>query len=186
MRLPWWRRWTDGAWNRDYAWFRADEARAWLPETIETGAEHAVPAALVRRVVCLHLVDNVRGQVFPFDAADVRAAELTAVVREFDAGGIAVLDLRGRSHAEVAEGEFPRGFVAELRGAARWDVEAGRFVAFELVATGERWGRSRFNGRERDRGRAPIGVVLRLAAADAPRVAPAFVWRYGWRPTARK
>ena len=92
----------------------------------------------------------------------------------------------GGSHCAVETGDWPRSFVTEIEGAATWDREAERFTAFELVGVGERSGRTRFNGREGDEGAAPIGVVLRLAAVDAPHVAPVAVSRYGWQPRARR
>ena len=109
-------------------------------------------------------------------------ADLTATVSSVD-DGIVALELSGRTEAAVeGEGEkWPRGFRTELRGSARWDDRTGRFVAFELVASGERWGATQFNMRDRDRDRSPIGVVLRLANSGSPRVAPAFIWQYGWR-----
>ena len=49
----------------------------------------------------------------------------------------------------------------------------------ELLAIGSRWGGTRYNARERDRGVNGIGFLLSLADADES-VAPAFVWEYGW------
>ena len=47
------------------------------------------------------------------------------------------------------------------------------------MAVGTRWGGTRYNGRERDLGRHPIGFAMSLAQDDEP-VAPAYLWRYEW------
>ena len=77
-------------------------------------------------------------------------------------------------------GEHELGFETELRGEATFDLATGRFVAFELIASGTRWGGTQFNSRSHDIEPSAVGVVLRLAPEDAPRVAPAYIWRYGW------
>ncbi len=185
-RMPQWARWTDGAWNRDWAWFRKEEAQQWLPQGgIEVGREYPVPAPVVERLVRYNLVDCVRGQTDGYRADDVERAELTARVEAVDDGSVS-LSFVGGSRCVVEGGDWPRSFVTEIEGAATWDREAERFTAFELVAVGERSGRTRFNGRQDDEGAAPIGVVLRLAAEDAPHVAPVAVSRYGWQPRARR
>jgi hypothetical protein len=185
-RLPRWARWTDEAWNRDWAWFRAEEARSWLPDgEPEVGAEYAVPAPLVERLVRLHLLDFVRGQTIPYRREDLERAELLARVEAVD-GTQVRLALRGGTRCAVEDGEWPRSFESDWQGTATWDRDAARFTAFELVAVGTRSGRTQFNGRQQDPGPSPVGVVLRLAADDAPRVAPAFVGSYGWQQPARR
>jgi hypothetical protein len=66
-----------------------------------------------------------------------------------------------------------------LRGRATFDLESGRFTKFELVATGTRTGRTRYNNRDDDPGPAPIGVAFVLAG-DTPqdRVPPSFLYAY--------
>ena len=69
-----------------------------------------------------------------------------------------------------------------LLGHARYDLKENRFVAFEVVAVGTRWGGTQYNGRGRDLAPAPFGAVLSLAGtAYADRVAPEHFWGYGWR-----
>lgn len=186
-------RWAD-SWNQDFAWFTADEARRFLPEAIEVGASAEVPRPLVARLVRCHLLDNVRGQTRAFPRDSVETADLTATITEVD-GPIVSLRLEGQTRA-VERGEWPirgyrdmnspsdqeRGMDLELLGYAEFDLDAGRFVAFETVAVGERWGGTQYNGRGRDLDPAPFGAVLTLAG-DSPsdRVAPEHFWRYGWR-----
>ncbi|MGQ0614937.1 MAG: hypothetical protein ACT4PV_14475 [Planctomycetaceae bacterium] len=183
--------WRSEAFNLDFAWFRKEEARAMLPETIEAGQRHAVPAPLVRRLARLHLVDNVRGQTIPYDEKQVQEAVLSVEILAVD-GAMVTLRLEGRSRT-LAEGlwavegtgrpvQTARGYDATLSGSARFDAAAGRFVEFELVAEGLRHGATQYNCRSDDPGPAPMGVVFTLAD-PTERVAPAFAWGYDWRPT---
>jgi hypothetical protein len=75
-----------------------------------------------------------------------------------------------------------RGYEARLLGRATYDVAKERFLTFELVAVGTRWGGTQFNVRRDDLDPAPMGVLFTLAG-DSPweRVAPAFFNEvYGW------
>ena len=179
-------------WNRDFAWFRADEARAFVPAAPRVGDRHQVPRPLIERLVRYHLVDNVRGQTSAHREKSVERAELVATVRAVD-GDVISLALTGATRAsnrgrwsvrgfddQNDPSQQQLGFETELLGDATFDLAAGRFTAFEVVATGTRWGGTKFNARGDDLSASPIGVVLRLAAEDAPRVAPAHIWRYGW------
>lgn len=184
--------WHKSARNLDWAWFRASEARAFLPPKVEgPGQVHRVPEALVQRLARFHFVDNVRGQTSPFAAPDVQRAELTAHVEASDDAGV---DLRftGETLAfaggDAARRRDPwvRGVELTLRGHARWDHGQKRFTYFEVVATGRRWGRTQYNAREplptegmlESEG---IAVLLEIVPArEDPRVAPAHFWGYGW------
>jgi hypothetical protein len=187
--------WRGKAWNQDYAWFRKEEARQFLPGgEPKPGQKHEVPAPLVRRLARAHLVDNVRGQTRPYDDRHVEKARLTAVVEAVD-GDVVTLRLEGETRT-AAEGVWhvgglrsrqatpqKRGFEANLLGRAAYDMKTERFQTFELVAVGTRWGATQFNVRQDDMDPAPIGVLFTLAG-DSPweRVAPAFFSEvYGWR-----
>ena len=176
--------WRAHAWNRDWAWFSLEEARAFVPLLPRVGERMAVPQGLVRRLACTHLVDDVRGQVSRFRPEDVEFARLEVEVTAFR-GDLVTLRLRGASRTSargrwpvndfadaVAPAQQERGFAAELQGSAQFDRAERRFVAFELVAKGERWGGTQFNERADDLGRSPIGVVFRLAPPSSPRVSP--------------
>ena len=78
-------------------------------------------------------------------------------------------------------GRQKRGFEARLLGKATYDVKKERFLTFEMVAVGKRWGAMQFNVRSGDLGPAPMGVLFTLAP-DSPgcRIAPAFFADYGW------
>ncbi len=181
-----------GLWNLDFAWFRADELAALVPPDLEPGATHRVPPALVERLVRFHLVDSVRGQTWAFDARDVERAELLVRAVSRDDGRLEVR-LEGRTRAvsrrpwrtyggkpRPAGTQHERGVVTRLSGAATLDTAAGRFERFDLLALGERWGGSAFNGR-RDGAASPFAVAFRRARpVAAERVAPAFLALYGW------
>lgn len=181
--------WRSASWNEDQVWFTRAEAAALVPHPPEVGARIDVPQRLVERLATLHLVDSVRGQTPPLPAAAVETAALTSEVVGIDRGHV-VLRLRGGTRV-VERGEWAdrdgakraqeRGVATGLRGRARWDPAAGRFVAFELVAAGQRWGATRYNERADDLAPSPVGFAFVLAQPDHPRVAPAFWWRYDLR-----
>ena len=184
--------WRGKASNRDHAWFRRAELASFLPGSLERGQKVRVEDELFRRLVALHLVDNVRGQVRLFVPEDVEHAELWSEVvgREGDRVKLA---FSGSSRA-VARGRWPvagyrdrddpteqeRGFETELLGRATWDLASESFVEFDLVAIGRRWGGTQYNCRADDLAPTGIGVAFTLAS-DGERVAPASIWRYGWR-----
>ena len=168
-----------GPWNQDYAWFRKEEARAFLPSTPEPGSLQEVPRLLVERLVRFHLLDNVRAlnyDFFPREA--VEKAKLTATVVEVR-GKVVSLRFKGAARASTPE---PRkcGYEPTLRGRATYNLAAEKFIAFELLAVGERWGLGNCNQRH-DPAPGPMGVVLKLAGdSPAERLPPAFISRYGW------
>lgn len=186
--------WRPAAWNQDYAWFRKEEARQFLPENAAPGATRAVPDPLVRRLARFHLIDNVRGQTTPFEDRDVEKASLSSTVLKRQ-GDLVSLRIEGETRT-AGSGTWPvrgyqdmnsptpqkRGYDARLRGSATYDLQAMRFTFFELTAVGARRGGTQYNGRGDDLDPAPMGIAFTLAG-DSPseRVAPAFVWGYGWK-----
>ncbi len=175
--------------NRGQVWFSAAEARRWLPEKIAAGETHEISDDLLLRLACFHLVDNVRGQTIPFAPEEIEGK--IAVTVESVSDGVASLSIRGET-AAMALGpwllgdnywkpkrEWPRVVGTTVVGVARFDIEANRFTLFDLVALGDRDGRTGFNGRARERSShgAPIGFVFRLAPATL-RVAPTFINLY--------
>lgn len=182
--------WRANAWNLDQVWLRREEARQLVPSA-KVGAEVEVPRALIERLVCLHLVDSVRGQTSSFRSEHVVAGELRSTVVAVD-GQRLTLRLDGRTEA-VQKGRWrvrdrdsepvahERGVRTTLEGRAVFDAEAGRFESFTLLATGERWGATQYNGRPADLTPTPIGFAFVIAPPDHPRVAPTYWWQYGWK-----
>ena len=187
-------RWAN-SWNQDYAWFKKEEARQWLPETMESGKSHEVPGLLVERLVRMHFLDNVRGQTTHFPVSAVKQAQLTSRVESVE-GDVVTLRLEGQTRAEE-EGRWSlggrrrggdqrepqkRGMDLKLLGHAKFDRSSGRFTTFELVAIGQRWGATRYNVRSRDLEPSPYGVLVTLAGnKPTERVAPEHFWAYEWR-----
>jgi hypothetical protein len=177
----------DPRWNLDTAWFTKEEMASFTKEG-------AVDEKLVRRIARCHLLDFVRGQTYLYDEKHVEKAELAVKVVRED-GDIVELRYEGATRTS-AEGKWPvrgfadmnaptdqkRGYDAKLLGRAKYDRAKGRFVEFELVAAGTRWGGTQYNARGDDLLPAPLGLAFTLAG-DSPsaRVAPAFIWGYGWK-----
>ena len=171
--------WRRLAWNQDFAWFRGSEVESMLPEA-RVGATREMPEALIQRLACLHLADFVRGQTPAFRGADIQHAELTLEVTDVQ-GDVLHLILRGRTEAARSKEdrgvEWDQGLAFQLLGRAT--VTGRRFMSLELLAVGERTGKTRYNARD-DATQSQIGIAL-VMDSDAPRVAPANHWRYGWR-----
>lgn len=182
--------WRAEAWNQDFAWFRKAELAGFLPQKPTPGATKEVPRRLVERIATLHLVDNVRGQTPPFDRDHLREASLASEVTAVE-GDTVHLRLTGHVHLE-ASGRWrtdghrddpqqrTRGADFALLGYADWDAAAEKFTRFDLLAVGDRWGATQYNGRADDPGPAPMGVLFTITE-EPERVAPAYIWRYGWR-----
>lgn len=186
--------WRAGAFNLDYAWFTEAEARHFLPTEPSLGQVHEVPRHLVSRLTRLHFVDNVRGQTTAFEESGVQVAQLRSTVTAVR-GREVTLRLSGNSLASAkgrwsidgsrdmnSASEQARGVDLQLLGKATFDLRSGRFVTFELVAAGKRWGSTQYNARRDDPGPSPIGYVCTKAGeSPSERVAPAFWWAYPWR-----
>jgi hypothetical protein len=168
--------WRTIAWNLDYAWLTRDEARAIVPEPRELGARRDFPERVVRRLARFYLRDFVRGEPIAWPPEALRSGHLTAEIAAID-GERVVLAVRGAVHLEHdsvwtrsedrVERRYPTGYRCTLQGEATWDESRGAFVAFDLVAVGDRWGANQYNNREDDLGPAPQGIAFTLAG-DAP------------------
>lgn len=176
--------------NVDFAWFTAEEARALLHPRLVPDISHWVPTELAGRLARLHLVDNVRGQTIPFAPGEIETLAVSTLVRARDAD-VVQIELHGLSAARSdgvwrlgdsdwgTDARLPRMVVAEWRGEASYDVAAGRFTSFRMVAFGERDGRGTVNNRHRDPGTSRLGWVFELADDSlAERIAPTFVDHY--------
>jgi hypothetical protein len=168
------------AWNQDFAWFRKAEARSLLPADPTIGAKQGVPRALVERLARFNLTDSVRALNYnSFAAREVERARLTATIVGRDGDKVSA---RFEGETRCAKPD-PNGYGYEaiLLGKATYDLAAGRFTAFELVAIGPRWGKGNCNLRHDDPGPATMGEVFTLAGdTPADRIPPTHVGRYGW------
>ena len=186
--------WRATAWNVDSIWFRKDEVRRMLPQALVPGARHKWPKALIERIVRHHLVDNARGQTRGYTEDQVKHAALETTVRGVKGKQVTVT-FQGGSRTTTTGGWPPDGVYARLKkrdpnargvkttlyGQATYDRGTKRFIAFELIAAGTRWGRTRYNFREDDLDESPIAFAIILDSDDpGRRVAPAELGAYGW------
>ena len=168
-------------WNMDYVWFRKEEALAFVPPKPTQGSKHAVRRDLVERLARFHLIDAVRGSGLPYPKEAVEEANLTAEVIEVT-DDLVSLRLHGATRTSQT-GKFftqntvgsawkvpevqSRGYDAKLLGRAVYHRRDQKFVSFELLAAGDRWGATSENGRVSDGEAclrpAPMGVFLELA-----------------------
>jgi hypothetical protein len=173
--------WAEKAHNVDYAWFTRDEGLKFMPADLNGIAKKqkfTVPSEVLNRMVRLHIVDNVRGQTDVYSAEQLKACELTGVVKDIKKRGVTV-EYEGKFELDAGTRAIKEG---KLRGVVQFDLQKRDYVSFELVATGIRSGRTQYNFRERDEGPAPIGFVfVRVANSPSDRVAPAAFWEYRWR-----
>lgn len=175
-------------WNRDFAWFKADEAAQFLPPNPTSGKTQQIPERLVRRLGRFHFTDTVRAFADPYPDRSVKEARLTAKVLSIK-NGVVRLRYQGTVHSEqkdtprfgMSRGRLPRrperSFQAELLGHASYDLKSKRFTRFELVAVGIQQG----GGERSSADPVPIGVSLTLVG-DNPveRVEPFHLDLYDW------
>ena len=177
--------------NRDFAWYKKEEARRFLPATPKIGDVHSVPKHLVERLARFHFTDTVRAFADPYPARCVREAWLKASVLEVNDG---IVNIRFNGVVRSAQNDTPRfgllsmrgrlprrperSFQADLLGYATFDLKIQRFTKFELVALGTQQG----GGERSSPARVPIGVAMTLAR-DTPmeRVEPLRLKMYGWQ-----
>jgi hypothetical protein len=186
--------WRRSAWNVDSLWFRKEEVRALLPESLAQGEGRDWPKPLVQRLVGRNLVDNVRGQTNGYRPEQIQVATLRTTIVEATPTTL-VLRLEGESRATTT-GAWPtkgrieslekraqnsRGLQTKMAGEAVYDRTSGRFTKFRLAAVGTRWGRTQYNFRQDDLDESPIGFAIVLDPEDpGTRVAPAELGAYGW------
>lgn len=169
----------------DFMWLKRDEWQKLVPANPRPGEELPVPAALVRRLFCYHLVPariyNMGGQ---WAANQVRAGELRLRVEEVTP---ALLRLRLEGFAHLGTVYDPAtpleqqelGYEAQLLGFLTYDRKQEAFTRFDLTALGDVYGRmpsgtgNALHGSVR-LGRAPLGFAFELVpgAKPADRIPP--------------
>jgi hypothetical protein len=162
-------------WNHDFAWFTPAEVRSMIPEAPTPGQRHRVPDKLVRRLARLNLLDSVRGinDARSFDDKHVEKAEMSMRVVRVE-GDVLHLDIEGTTRAveppltnAAGSGrpdEKERGYEARLLGHATFDARQTKFISFDLVAIGPRWGGRGYahSMRQNDLGPQPMGFAFRI------------------------
>ncbi len=174
--------------NPDQVWFAKKEARGFLPDQLTPGQKGPVSRLIVERLTRFHLVDNVHGQTIPYAPSEVTSSKITSEVTGQD-GDLVEVQLSGTTKASSdkwllggnywkPQRDWPHGVATKLLGRAVYDRKRGVFTKFEMVALGERWGRTQLNGRAMYTAAEPIGFEFSLAAKGA-RIAPTFINMYG-------
>lgn len=174
-------------WNQDRVWFSRDEAKQFLPDEvseIQTGQTVDLPNHLVSRIVRFSIVDTVKGQTSFYSPNEIANSKIRVSVIDIT-GNQARLKFEGTTDAQSKSSrgrDFPHGIKTQLLGHATYDLDKIRFTEFEFVALGSRWGRTVFNGRKKQQTQSPVGFVFRMTPADAPLIAPTFLFAYqaGW------
>ncbi len=170
--------WRTHALNLDFCWFTKDEMLRLIPkESFTKDTAWELPADLVRRSLRLSVKDNVRGQTAAYADNQIEKAAIKCKVDKIKKG-VVHFAMEGEVKL-TAEG---RSIEGKLRGKGAWNVGKSRFDEFEWVIAGARTGRTQYNAREDDTGRAGIGFVFTLTGDKAvDRIAPAEFGSYGWR-----
>jgi hypothetical protein len=164
-------------WNHDFAWFTREEVRSMIPMTPTPDQRYRIPEKLVRRLARFHLLDSVRGinDARPFDDKHVEKAEMYMSVVKVE-GDVLHLNIEGATRAveppladAVGSGrpdEKERGFEARLLGHATVDTRQTKFISFDLVAIGPRWGGRGYahSMRQDDLGPQPMGFAFRIVS----------------------
>lgn len=162
-----------GSWNKDFAWFRKEEARAFLPPRCFPGARSQVPSNLVKRLAAHHFVDYVQCIGYPFDYKTIEYAWLTSTVVSVQGSLVrARLDGASKTSQDGPRGQAGkdnqdqlnqwRGVEVKILGWVTYDMAAEKFRQFDLVALGHRWG-GVSGSRWEDFDRNPIGFEFRHA-----------------------
>lgn len=182
--------WRVRAVNYDFAWFTRDEMLSLLPPRPHEGQRYAVPWPVVRRLARFHLLDNVRGETPAWKEDEVRAAammiEVVAVeppLVHLRLDGTVLNVARGTWAVRPFYEKYPdmeRGYHCRLYGCLTFDQAQQRFVRFDVLAVGDRWGGTEHNVRWDDLDPAPLGIAFELSG-DVPqeRIPPhANLWDY--------
>lgn len=164
---------------RDHVWLTRAEWQSLVPADPHTGQTLPMPAALTRRLVRFHLLDNTRGEPAAWRAGEVRKASLTWTVTAVSDAEL-TLTLNGEallaSDADVKKAK--RGYDAALRGVLRYDRARKVITRLDLLALGEHWGRSTFTPGNRP-GRQPLGIAFELAGTTPADLIPPQMAREG-------
>ena len=140
-------------WNIDHVWFNDYETKLWFPDNPKKGDIHILPDLVTNRLFCFHLVDNVRGQTLPFASQELKQSEIKTIVLNKEENKVEI-KIEGKSQA-VAKGpwllgendwtpkhELDHSISTDLMGNAIYDMELEKFTEFEMVAIGNRKGKT--------------------------------------------
>jgi hypothetical protein len=161
---------------REKMWIFEPEWKALVPANAGRGDTVALPASLVHRLISFHLRDNTTGQTPRWERAQIRNRDLRLTIEDSNPAGVK-LRLEGTAvlatDADLTKAE--RGLDLELLGFLTYDSAKSAFTRFDIVATGQNWGRANDTGEGRA-GKGPIGFAFQLATGSPyDAVAPDFM-----------
>lgn len=182
--------WDDSRMNYDHVWLTPDEVASFIPAGAKVGDSFPLPDVVARRLTRYHLVDTVRGESPRWRSEHVRKSEMTLTLEVVE-GTDAHLRLDGAVlvAADPTGEENPfsgfkismeRGLDLRVTGSLTLDMADNRLEKFEVIAIGQRWGATVYNGRADDLGPAPIGFAFELAppSSATPTQPQAALWNY--------
>lgn len=133
------------------------------------------PTELVRELATATLNDNVRGHSLFYTPADVQVARMTTKVHSTYANNVLMrfygnIAASAQGSWALEPGKAPaldeqqvRGTDLSVYGRAIYDVAQKKFLQFDLVLVGKRWGGSPLNMRVQDLKSQPIGIMFTTA-----------------------
>ena len=85
----------------------------------------------------------------------------------------------GKKWIEWSDIKLDHGMETTILGSAKYNLRTKSFNNFEMVAIGNRYGKTKHNGRTKNTGNSYIGFLYTLAGkAPADKIAPAFIEYY--------
>lgn len=132
--------------------FNAGEAKAFRTDS---KSPVKIPEAVFSKFATITLKDAVRGQCGRFKPEDLKEGALSTQLIS-NSNGRATFRLTGSAKLN----DHQRSVDMKLHGIAVF--EGSKIVSFDLIAAGQRTGKSGANGRENDLGPAPMGIAFQL------------------------
>jgi hypothetical protein len=192
-RIQGWNRWVRDCWNQDFVWLQREEVLGFLPDCLRTmklpspGYRFDVSSSVTTKLARFHMKDLVSGRELTWPKESVKDAYLTAEVTGVMSDrvalryeGVADLIQDGKWGAATNALTVRRGFKAQLLGYGTYSTQSERFLEFDLIAMGTRWGAGPFNMRKQtdDHDPNPMGIVFTLAGdSPAERIRPGCDYR---------
>lgn len=155
--------------GRDYMWVLRDEVRDILRSTANQSEDVEMPATFVARLTVFHLIDNVRGQVWPWRPQDVREATFR-IKPNGGVGAIRSFVFKGRFAKQSSNPPAwsDRGHEGTVEGEIDVDSRADSIIRFRMFADCTAWSDQGGNFRP-PTGRYKIVTGAILATDDLAR-----------------
>jgi len=158
--------------NFDHVWLTADQKKSFMPSEMKLGHTWTIPDSITKKLAAFHLLDQVKGESWPFDPKHVKEATLTAKVTTVG-GNKAKIQLMGRvKNVKPPTGErnpfngrtVDREIVIDVvvRGWIIYDHSKQDFQLFKLLAAGYRSGSDVYNFRWQELDRSAIGFAFEM------------------------